>query len=48
MDSERIKSHWNNIPEDVNILITHQPPKNILDITKKKDNAGCPYLQDKI
>ena len=41
-DRERL---WNNAPGNVDILITHCPPKGILDKVKK-DPLGCEYLAD--
>jgi Icc-related predicted phosphoesterase len=43
-----IKNHWDLIPADTNILITHGPPKGILDRTKTNLNVGCPILLEKI
>ncbi|UJR08310.1 hypothetical protein I4U23_012581 [Adineta vaga] len=34
---------WSNIPEDIDILLTHTPPYSIRDF-----NSGCPYLLDEI
>ena len=49
---EAIKRYWDAIPEDVNILVTHGPPKGILDMTMSGENVGCedllyrlPYLE---
>lgn len=46
-----IKKHWDLIPSDTNILITHGGPKNIgfLNTTSRdKEDVGCPYLSEKI
>ena len=43
-----IKNHWDLIPEDTNVLITHGPPKGILDLTRTRLNVGCPILLEKI
>jgi len=49
-----IKPHWDKIPADINILITHGPPYGILDElvfpdgTPKGEFVGCPHLLDKI
>lgn len=46
--------NWEKIPEDTDILITHGPPKGILDElvyvngAPKGEHAGCPYLLRKI
>ena len=39
---------WDNIQEGTDIILTHTPPKGILDYTFSGDNAGCPYLRDKL
>ncbi len=49
-----IKPHWDAIPNDTNILITHGPPYGILDTTTfangdpKPDNLGCEDLLNRI
>lgn len=43
-----ICKHWDLIPLDTNILITHGPAKGYLDMTLNGDVTGCPYLLDKI
>ena len=43
-----ITKHWDLIPDNTNILLTHGPPRDILDWTLHGDRAGCPYLRDKI
>lgn len=41
----KIKSHWNLIPEDTDILITHGPPYGILDqIKPNSEHLGCEEL----
>lgn len=39
-----IASAWDCIPEDVDILITHGPPKGILDVNVSGISCGCPSL----
>jgi len=41
-----IQKHWNLIPLDTDILITHGPLKGYLDMTIQGDVTGCPYLLD--
>ncbi|KAL3711077.1 hypothetical protein TMatcc_004874 [Talaromyces marneffei ATCC 18224] len=36
--------HRFDIPEDVDVVITHGPPKGILDYTGSQQRAGCPHL----
>lgn len=49
-----IKPHWDKIPDDTNILITHGPPYGILDTTTfangdpKPGNLGCVELMNRI
>jgi Icc-related predicted phosphoesterase len=48
-----IKKHWDLIPEDTEILITHGPPEGILDMTTRADGSpregvGCADLLDKL
>lgn len=34
----KINRHWENIPDGTEVLITHGPPKGILDLTINQDN----------
>lgn len=50
---DEIKKHWNMIPDDTEILVTHGPPAGILDYTTyadgtAKERVGCHDLADKI
>lgn len=45
-NGEEIKECWNKIPLDTRVLITHGPPKGVLDMTIAGDNAGCEELFD--
>ncbi len=48
---EQLKVRWNEIPEDTDILMTHQPPWGCGDTVFEKGNpinAGCYYLQQRI
>lgn len=45
---EGMLKHWMQIPGNTNILITHGPPYQILDIGMLGENAGCYYLFYKI
>ena len=40
--------HWDLIPSDTEILITHGPIKGYLDLTMRGESVGCPYLLDKV
>lgn len=43
-----IKKHWDLIPTDTDILITHGPAYKILDETIHGENVGCEDLLEKI
>ncbi len=43
-----IRKHWDLIPEDTDILITHTPPYGILDEIAKGEKLGCEELRDKL
>jgi Icc-related predicted phosphoesterase len=45
---EQLKRHWEKIPADVDVLITHGPPQGILDQTVNGDNVGCEHLAKRI
>ena len=51
-DRAKIHKHWEGIPEDVNILITHGPPKGILDLTEDRLGdltlVGCNSLRRRV
>lgn len=34
---DKIHKHWDNIPEDTDILLTHGPPKGILDLSYSRN-----------
>ncbi len=43
-----IEKHWNMIPNDTEVLITHGPPNGILDVVERSpssaENTGCESL----
>jgi len=39
---------WSTIPENIDILITHGPPLNILDVSRKNENVGSPSLRKRV
>ncbi|MFZ1523709.1 MAG: metallophosphatase domain-containing protein [Saprospiraceae bacterium] len=43
-----IKKHWDLIPNDTDIIITHGPAYGILDRTIRNLNVGCEELKEKI
>lgn len=48
-NGQELKEKWNNIPTDIDILITHGPAYGHLDrIINKNDNIGCELLRKRI
>lgn len=46
---EDIQQHWNKIPEDTDILITHGPAFGYLDrVQGRTDNLGCEDLLNRV
>ena len=45
---DEIVKHWDMIPLDTHILLTHGPIYGYLDKTRAGDLTGCPYLLDKL
>ncbi len=45
MRGAEIAEKWKLIPKDTDILITHGPPHEILDLTPNGDSAGCEELR---
>ncbi|KAG8679346.1 hypothetical protein FRC08_017035 [Ceratobasidium sp. 394] len=45
---ERAREIWEDIPLDTDILITHGPPRNHLDMTSRGRRVGCPALLDRL
>jgi len=43
-----IEKHWQLIPDNTDILITHGPPLNIRDLTLSGENVGCESLLNKV
>lgn len=43
-----IKPHWDKIPNDTDILVTHGPPFKILDLTPSGEFVGCQHLLEKV
>jgi hypothetical protein len=47
-ESELIE-HWRRIPSGIDILITHTPPRGILDVPSSGDiHLGCPHLRNEL
>ena len=35
---DKMHEHWKHIPDDIDIIVTHGPPKNILDLSYDRNN----------
>lgn len=46
--SKELRDIWNNIPNDLDILITHGPPHGILDKNPYGYNCGCELLLERV
>ena len=47
-DIEVQKIAWQNMPENLDMLVTHTPPSGILDYTLNKEHIGCDQLLKQI
>jgi Icc-related predicted phosphoesterase len=45
---DEINKHWQLIPKNTDILITHGPPFGILDQTLRGEKVGCEMLLEKV
>lgn len=41
---EKIAQIWSKIPEGIDILVTHGPPRGVLDTNKNDEDCGCDDL----
>lgn len=48
-DDPEARRIWRNIPEKVDILVTHAPPRGFRDFSiAENDNSGCKALREKV
>ena len=47
-DDKQGKELWNQIPTDTDILISHGPPKNVMDVTSSGWSVGDVQLRDQV
>lgn len=51
-DKGKLNKHWEMIPEDVNVLLTHTPPKGVLDLSEDRhynlERCGCSALMKRV
>ncbi|KAI8340622.1 Metallo-dependent phosphatase-like protein [Chlamydoabsidia padenii] len=48
MPTGSLERYWQDIPESIDILVTHTPPRGYLDQTRSGLHVGCPSLTNKI
>lgn len=47
--THEIDQHWDLIPEDTNVLITHGPPYGVLDeVIRDRQKVGCEKLMERV
>lgn len=44
----QMREYWRNIPDGIDILLTHCPPFGILDLNRKGELCGCEDLHHKV
>lgn len=48
----KMNRYWEQIPDDVDVLLTHAPPRGILDVSERRDHAfdlaGCSALRKRV
>lgn len=47
-NSDKLFLLWEKIPGNTDILLTHGPPHDILDLTKRNDKVGCEILRQNV
>lgn len=47
-NSKELKQKWNNIPLDVDILLTHSPIYGFLDTSREGIHCGCEMLYERV
>ncbi len=45
---EEINKVWGQIPSDIDVLITHGPPKGIIDKNYRRESCGCEDLLNRV
>ncbi len=45
---EALREKWEMIPEGIDVLVTHGPPRSILDLTSGGEHVGCEDLRDTV
>jgi len=43
-----LRHFWKQIPDDINLLVTHTPPYGILDRTSQGKSVGCEELAERV
>lgn len=44
----RLKQRWEAIPIETDVLVTHGPPRGVLDLTRDGSRVGCDDLRDRL
>ncbi len=46
--SDEMKAVWKQLPENVDLLLTHSPPRGYLDVTRSGEAVGCEDMLEAI
>lgn len=46
--AEELQRAWARVPEDVDVLITHTPPRGICDSNSRGKSCGCEWLHQRV
>ena len=46
-ETSRLRELWAQIPPDIDVLVTHGPPRGVLDIAGT-EHIGCPELLNRV
>ena len=46
--NHELEKAWQKIPQDTQILITHGPPRGVLDLVERGEAVGCQHLRTKV
>ena len=47
-DSEELRMHWADVPDDTDVLMTHTPPLGVMDACWRGDMVGCKHLLEEV
>ncbi|KAI9301901.1 Metallo-dependent phosphatase-like protein [Cunninghamella echinulata] len=48
MPIKGLRGRWDDVPDNIDIIVTHTPPRGTLDLTRRGQNVGCEFLEKRI